>query len=796
MIQKIAWLKSVGKFRNYTASGAVSFLKLTLVFGDNGSGKTTLTSMFRSLANNDPEILKRRLSTDHSLAQTAQVILRDAAGVDTHHTFNASGWSKPLDNVEVFDIHFVNTNVYSGFDFGDDNKKQLHRFILGAQGIGTRERMAKNKADKQLLRTDLDQLEKRLIADVLNGVTAELITPFLEINAPEQVNLDAQIEAAEKVLASSNAEPVIRTLEPLEALDMLDATLALDAIQKDFGVTTQALQVEALSTLYKDHCDALHSAGMPRVEPWLNEGYNYLRTHGLDETSEVECPFCKQRVTGSMDIIQSYANRFDDAYVALVARLDEYEQSFKKFNLDAQFQGINTVYKENEKRIQAWDKYLSKTLVKPSITGAVSKAEMNSQKEAVAQQITEKQKKPATAIAADSTVTLAASLKSTNEIIKRYNDELATYNAAIQNFRQSLVPITMAQAEVNRLRRVQKRAEQAIVAQCDAILKKRRDLKKLEDDYATLSKQQETDSQAFFVSYGNRVNHYLKDEFRTPFRLEEVRHVPPRGKGTESKVSYKLTIDGHDISFDGKDPVNAGDCLSEGDKSTLALAFFLAKLDIDAARASKILVFDDPLSSLDSKRRTYTVGILKKLMAEMVQVVVLSHNEFFLDEVARDIAPSDKRILRVTENFVAKESVLELCDLDELVKHDYFKQVEELERFRLIPDLSKKEVVLGWMRNVLESHLRFKFYRQLLTLGGQKTFGKLIGHLDTSGVVFRDNADRASIIAKLHLINSVSWRPHHGGDTPTVGNGNPHSIAAAELDGLIQDVLDLIDNKL
>lgn len=796
MIQKITWLKSIGKFRNYTASGPVNFLKLTLAFGDNGSGKTTLTSVLRSLAKNDPEILKRRLSTDHSEAQTAQVVLRDTAGSDTHHTFNASGWSKPVDNVEVFDIHFVNTNVYSGFEFSEDNKKHLHRFILGAQGVGTREQMAKNKADKQALRTELDQLDKVLVAEVANGLTPQLITSFLGIKATEQANLDAQIEVAEKVLASSNAEPVIRTLEQLEALDKLDAPLAFDAIQKDFEMTPKALQAEVLSALYKDHCDALHSAGMPRVEPWLHEGYNYLRTQGLNEASEVHCPFCTQKVTGSMDIIQSYASRFDEAYVALVARLDEYEQSFKDFNLDARLQGLNAIYKANVKRVQTWEKYLSNTLVKPSITGAVSKADMISQKEAVAHQIIEKQKKPATAIAADSTVTLAASLKSTNEVIARYNEDLAKYNTAIRTFRESLVSIPVAQAEVNRLRRIQKRFEPSIVAQCDIVLKKRKDLNKLEEDYAALAKQQETDSQTFFDSYRNRVNHYLKDEFRTPFRIDEVKHVRPTGKAAESKVSYKLTIDGHDISFDGNEPVNAGDCLSEGDKSTLALAFFLAKLDIDAARANKILVFDDPLSSLDSKRRTYTVGILKKLMHEMMQVVVLSHNEYFLDEVARDVAPSDKRILRVTENFVAKESVLELCDLDELVKHDYFKQVQYLEQFRVNPDLSKKEVVLGWMRNVLESHLRFKFYRQLLTLGGQKTFGKLIGHLDTSGVVFRDNANRASVIAKLHQINSVSWRPHHGGDAPTVGNGNPHSIGAAELDGLIQDVLDLIDNKL
>ena len=48
-IHKIEKLTSIGKFRNYLATGTVNFEKLTLIYGNNGSGKTTLTSIFRSL---------------------------------------------------------------------------------------------------------------------------------------------------------------------------------------------------------------------------------------------------------------------------------------------------------------------------------------------------------------------------------------------------------------------------------------------------------------------------------------------------------------------------------------------------------------------------------------------------------------------------------------------------------------------------------------------------------------------------------------------------------------------------
>ncbi len=80
----------------------------------------------------------------------------------------------------------------------------------------------------------------------------------------------------------------------------------------------------------------------------------------------------------------------------------------------------------------------------------------------------------------------------------------------------------------------------------------------------------------------------------------------------------------------------------------------------------------------------------------------------------------------------------------------------------------------------------------------QKTFGRLIDFLDTSGVVFKNNGNRATIITNLKLINSVSWKPHHGTAMPDFNTQgiNPNTITARELDNLIQDTLDLIDNQL
>jgi len=238
---------------------------------------------------------------------------------------------------------------------------------------------------------------------------------------------------------------------------------------------------------------------------------------------------------------------------------------------------------------------------------------------------------------------------------------------------------------------------------------------------------------------------------------------------------------------------------SEGDKSTIALAFFLSKLDIDAGLNNKVVVFDDPLSSFDRNRRMYTVQLIKDLIPNIKQVIVLSHNEFFLYELYKDFVAGDKKTLRIAENFLAKESVIEPLVLETLVENDYFKYIRELENFLQHADLGQKEIVLGLLRNVLETNIRFKFHKQLSALPPNKqTFGTLISTLVDQSVVFKDNANRATIISKLYLINGISCRPHHGEPIPdyTTLGSNPNTMNVTELANFVTDTLDLVDYKL
>ncbi|WP_298324508.1 AAA family ATPase [uncultured Dokdonia sp.] len=796
MINKIEILTSIGKYRNYTASGQVNFKNLTLIYGDNGGGKTTLTSVLRSLTSNNPSIIRSRISTAHSHPQAAQITQLGTPNI--YHTFGASGWTRPFPNIEIFDIHFVNENIYSGFDFNEEHKKQLHQFVIGAQGIAIQNQIEQNKLDKATSRQNKSTLESQLIQQVGNKLTTELITSFLSIPPANANGIDQAITAAELKLTNANANAIIQTLQLTIPVAPFNSSINFITLLTDLQTTIQSIQNQTLEHLFASHCQDLNDNTIQNAENWLQTGFKYITSKESKNETDLNCPFCKQSINNSMDIINTYTSKFNEEFNAFLIRLRAHLTSIQNFNLDAVIQAINTSCLANNSKIALWSNHLPNTLQKP-ITSLISDENtLRTDLQNLISLVEQKIQNPTTAVDTSSLITFQTSLQNLITNIVSYNQSITLYNGAITTFRSGIQTKENAQLEVDRLKRIKKRFEPPIALICSQLTTEKQRLRTLTSAYPQLIQRQLAAATTFFSSYQTRINHYLGNVFKTPFRIDSVEHIAPQGRATQSKINYTLTIDSNPISFDTNQPLSAKECLSEGDKSTIALAFFLSKLDIDPNRSDKILVFDDPLSSLDTNRRTYTIGIIKSALQHLKQVVVLSHNEYFLHSIGKDIPTANKSSLRIKQNFSANSSELEPCDLNELVKNDYFKHLEALEDFRTNPDHSKKDVVFGWLRNVLESHLRFKFYRELRTMTGQQTFGRLISFLDTSGVNFRDNVNRVNIIDTLNLINSVSWMPHHGNPLPnyTAIGINPHSITASELDNLIQDTLRLIDLRL
>lgn len=796
MIHKIEKLVSIGKFRNYQSSGDVAFRKLTLFYADNGSGKTTLTAIFRSLTQGKPDIVTNRMSLNPNVSQSAQIIQKNSRGENVYHTFRVAGWSNPFPDIEIFDVHFVNENIYSGFDFNEEHKKQLHEFVIGAQGIVIKQKIEENKREKALVRQTIIQLETQIIQQVGNGLNEGLLATFTSLRTTEVDDIDRKIEDAKVVLHTAKANEVIQTLRPLEKLSNINLGIDFEIIARDLNTTTKTIQNETLKKVFNEHCTDLIENSIESPENWLRVGYKYLdkkKGEGEAGPSNLQCPFCKQEISFSLEIVNAYVLLFDDELNAFIQRLHNHLAAITSYNADTSIQLNKNIHVNNTTKAETWSRYLL-TGVCPIYPNTDYEEALKEKLLALIISVSKKTQNPLAEIGIEDVLALKAAVMLINNHISHYNQNVTAYNDLITNLRQSVITEQQAQNTLNLLYRTKKRYDPAIDTLCNELTNQKQYLTTLEQAYRQLVEQERVTATALFSSYKERINYYLGTVFRTPFRIENVVNISPQGRATQSKIGYKLTINGYDIAFDTSQPYSTKDCLSEGDKSTIALAFFLAKIDLDTNKANKILFIDDPLSSFDTNRRLYTVQIIQELLPHVKQIVVLSHNEYFLYELSKSIARGEKKTLRICEDFTCNASKIELLDLDELVEIDYFKHIKELEGFLINPDISKKDRVLGIMRNVLEAHIQFKFYRQTrATTDSSRTFGKLIDELEQHRVVFRNDTTPPSIISKLRTINAISCKPHHGEPIP---HYVPSTIGVTELANFVRDTLDLIDNRL
>lgn len=109
MIEKFISMKNVGRFRDCSPCGDVSFRKLTLLFAENGRGKTTLCAILRSLQGGQPEYIAERKTLGISDPPFVQIRL----GGNTR-TFRTNDWSSIHSDIAIFDSVFLHDTITRG----------------------------------------------------------------------------------------------------------------------------------------------------------------------------------------------------------------------------------------------------------------------------------------------------------------------------------------------------------------------------------------------------------------------------------------------------------------------------------------------------------------------------------------------------------------------------------------------------------------------------------------------------------------------------------------------------------
>lgn len=278
--------------------------------------------------------------------------------------------------------------------------------------------------------------------------------------------------------------------------------------------------------------------------------------------------------------------------------------------------------------------------------------------------------------------------------------------------------------------------------------------------------------------YHQQVNHYL-GRFGASFTISKIENSM---QGNVGQIDYGLLIRGEAIARHRGRQFEAvptfRNTLSAGDKTTLAFAFFLAKIDHDIDLCNKTLVIDDPLSSHDSHRRREAVEAIKELCGRCLQVIVLSHDEFLLHEVERRCSGVESATFQIDLNTGDKWSVATAVSLDLLCRADQAKLIDEVAAFVDQRAGNADEVVLK-IRKMLETHYRrsyMAYFKPDLNLGS------IIHKIAEEGASHPCYQD----LTRLDSCNNATCDEHHGDNarTPAKRGVDPDGLRVVARDAL------------
>ena len=220
--------------------------------------------------------------------------------------------------------------------------------------------------------------------------------------------------------------------------------------------------------------------------------------------------------------------------------------------------------------------------------------------------------------------------------------------------------------------------------------------------------------------------------------------------------------------------------LSSGDKSALALAFFLSKFK-DVNFEPSIIFFDDPMSSLDEQRRKATIQEIQYLVQREFQAFILSHDPFFLSDINKLSAISkfakcyevetelkDTNPLDPNSNKVCNSKLILRQNFDSYVLHSYYQEYYKLWDFVHAGKEEDKVEIARSLRPILEAYLRFIFPK---TFTNDLWLGSMIPKIREEKDVNSPLYDKYERLKAIESINEFSKAYHHadGFDTSIQG---------------------------
>lgn len=774
MIKRIKKIKGVGRFLNV---GHTELGRLTLIYGPNCYGKSTLSDIFRSIANQNPEVLSNRQSIiKDGNPITQEVCFSINNGVDrTEQDISCLNqrWDTGNFNcsIEVFDSRFIEDNVFTGLTISRSNKENLTNLLIGEKSVelGKQIDSLKNKSLRETTKAigELEDLLKRSLGTLDLGISLE---DFISIEKPDNIEatkselttLQENLNKFRKSISEKNKiseldEPTMLSLEnPRPAIKTLK-----DLLEKGFE--------DINDTAYKrmrEHIEQHFNSHDGEEEEWIEKGVNTYLKQNKDVTA-LNCPFCSQSLATVVDFIRTYKTIFSEEYESFcnetLRMLNDKHREFN--NLISDVKLAENLINKNLASCRRWQDYFTDEIKKfieqiDSLSNKVN--ESNSNLVELLEKITgkigklivEKKKRPfASTKEFPSSDNLLIAFQQVEKLINQYNEsvkllliEIKTLKTRSQND-QLIKESERLSNKIIDLNIKVKRYE--LAADIDKIQLLRGERDKIEQEIKKIQGELERENKEFIEQYFQHTTQIFNRLGSIDFEIQTIY----RRWGGQPVYEPTIKFANEEITFDRLPFI-----FSDADRRALAFSIFIAKLKKKSSIELKntIVFLDDPITSFDDNRISQTLIEIKNLVISCRQLIIAAHHSrFLLDtyEKLKSLPDLDLKFIEIKRDGFGTGFGLVSDPKTRLDPHA--QEIEKVERFINGDSDIDASGIRRSLRPILQKELEWRFRIDLKGISFEG-LGGIIDKLKERGSIDDEIARR------LYDFNDVLKDDHHG----------------------------------
>lgn len=754
LIKRFSSIKNIGRFVDCKQKGS-ALNHYNLFFAENGRGKTTLCAVLRSLKTGKSEHITERTTVPITSGPEVSIQLDTGTA-----SYNEQEWSMAVPDIEIFDATFVAQNIHVGEYVNHDHRKNLFQVIIGEEGGRIAKEIKEIDEASRKKSSDIRIKKEEIQRHVPKDVNFE---KFIDLS--ETPNIDDKIKEKESDLKVAQQAENIKAKPTIAQLPIPSLPTDLEsALSENLGSISGDIKTK-IEKQIESH--KMHDHG----QKWISEGLDYIH--------DDKCPFCGQNIK-DIDLIKTYEQFFSDSYTKLIEKIDHLEEATEKSFGDVTLERLNTALSNNGKNILFWEQFATFEINDIDFESTVAMHAKLLQ-DAVLSLIQNKRKNPLVSISIDEAFQRAKEkYDGAARALDTYNNQIVMANAIINKQKEKASTANSAEIEreISTLKLKKLRYNSTLQPLCDEYLSLKLDKEKLDSDRNNAKDTLDNFADSAINNCEKTINDIL-GKFGAEFSITKSGKSYAGGK--PSSV-YQIQINKHSIPL-GDDSTPPGEIcfrttLSAGDKSALALAFFLARLENDSKKAERIIVFDDPFNSQDRSRRECTADFLKKYGEQCAQLFLFCHDPHFLNLVYSKLPKNERHCLHLSRAS-NNTTIIEEWKIEKEVQSEYLKDLEDLKSY-LDNNVGNNLDIARKIRPVVEERLRCKFLNKLPEDEG---LGVMIG-------LIRDDTKKypveSTYLEELEHINNFSKKYHH--------KTNPEPIDVAELRSYIQRTFSIIES--